>query len=664
MNTKLDTVPYDKPSVGFQFNNQINSIFDDVFAFHGTVSGKGYLLSLGGRVFEKTNLNTELLIGQKFSETVFWQSSEHTAKLLDKAIEESSTGGKPTKSLLEFRLSSENKLVVELNLHPSPQSPADEVFFCAYDVTDREREIEYFKQRSEHLLYAAESAEIGLWSWDLTDNTVYSTPKCNELFETSAYESLIYDSFVSILHPEDRDRVEAVLQDSQATGSEYNEQFRVVYSEGRIDWISARGKTFLDAEGNPLKMMGVVRKITDQKAAEEDLSRVYDREKKARDEAEEANRAKDFFLAFVSHELRSPLNAILGWSKILLTKQVDPETQKNALETIERSARAQAKLINDLVDSARIASGKLRLEFHQVNLYEIVKTVFHSQKPTADNKNISLNFNYESEEIPVFADTGRLQQVFNNLISNALKFTPDGGSISVNLATTGNVAKVMVKDNGQGIATESLPSIFRQFSQGDEKNIQDKGGLGLGLSIVKILVEKHNGRVQAESDGIGQGSTFTVFLPLLNVNQNLSEEKDEDFELNNDKALRGIKILLVEDDNDSREVLALFLEQCGAKVKSAESAQAAMNLLETSADDLPDVIISDLAMPDEDGYSLMSRIRRLPKKNGGSIAAIALSAFATNENKQKAFESGFQKYNTKPFEPDHLVGEILSLVNK
>ena len=661
MNTNFDQNSFKKVQTDFYFDNQVKLIFSDIFAFFGTINKKGYLVNLNGKILEKTNFNPDLLVGQKFSETVFWQSSEHTSKILEKAIEDASEG-RSVKTLLDFRINSENKLIVELNLYP-PSEKTQEIFFCAYDVTDREREIEYHRQRSEQLLYAAESAEIGLWSWDLMENTVYSTPKCNEFFETNPYELLIYDAFVRTIHPEDRVRVETVLQNSQSSGTEFNEQFRVVYSDGKTEWISARGKTFLDKEGEPQKMMGVVRKITKQKSAEADLSRVYDREKKARDEAEDANRAKDFFLAFVSHELRSPLNAILGWSKILLTKKVDEETQKSALETIERSARAQAQLINDLVDSARIASGKLRLEFHPVNLYELLKTIFHSQKPVSESKNLDLQFNFDSEEIPIFADAGRLQQVFNNLISNALKYTPEGGIILISAETTKDFAKVTVKDTGQGIGPDALPNIFRQFSQGDEANLQDKGGLGLGLSIVKILVEKHNGTVQADSDGDGQGASFIVTLPLSTVKQT-SSDNDKDLEPCDEKPLRKIKILVVEDDDDSREVLALFLEQCGAQVKTAESTKTAMKLLENSENDLPDVIISDLAMPDEDGYSFIRRIRKLPQKNGGDISAIALSAFATNENKQKAFNVGFQKYSTKPFEPDLLVQEILSLVKK
>ncbi len=638
---------------------QTTSVFEEVFAFFGTLNSAGLVLSLKGRVFEETSLNPNFLIGQKFSDTVFWQSCEYTPKVLENAIE-ASTNGTKTKITLDFRLSAERKLFIELNLYPAQNGATDEIFFCGYDITESEKQIEYYKQRSEQLLFAAESAEIGLWSWDLVDNTVYSTPKCNDLFEMASFDMMNYHFFIETVHPEDRQRVEKVLQHSQNHGTEYNEQFRVIYSDATIEWISARGKTFLNANGTPQKMMGVVRKVTEQKLAEQNLTTVYDREKKARDEAEDANRSKDFFLAFVSHELRSPLNAILGWSKILLSKKVDDETHKNALETIERSARSQAKLINDLVDSARITSGKLRLELCPVNLFEVINTVFHSQKPTAETKHIALELNCPQENISVFGDLNRLQQVFNNLISNSLKFTPENGQISIDVIAQKNSVFVRVKDTGQGIDNKSLPNIFRQFSQGGDNFTQDKGGLGLGLSIVKILVEKHKGKVSAESDGIGHGSTFTVELPLYETDQR-EYHTDEKIEITDEKPLGGIKILLVEDDDDSREVLELFLEQSGARVASAESAKIAMTLLKKAENNLPDVIISDLAMPEEDGYSLISRIRQMPAQNGGNIPAIALSAFATRENKQKAFELGFHKYNTKPFEPDLLLKDIVEL---
>ena len=629
-----------------------------IFAFYGVLNKQGSLVELKGKIFERTNLNPSLLIGQKFSETVFWQSSEFTPKTLEAAIADAANG-LTTKSLLDFRLSFEEKLFVELNLNPSNDRAVDEIYFHAYDVTNQERQIEYHRQRSEQLLFAAESAEIGLWSWNLQDNTVYSTPKCNEIFEIPPFQEIQYDNFIEIIHPDDRVRIEAILESSQTKGTEYDEKFRVVYADGTIEWISASGKTFLDETGTPLKMMGVVCNISKQKQFEEDLERVYDRERKARDEAEDANRSKDFFLAFVSHELRSPLNAILGWSKILLSKKVDEETQKNALETIERSARSQSKLINDLVDSARIASGKLRLEFQPLNLYQTLKSVYHSQKPLTDAKNITLTLDAQSEEVPVIGDVTRLQQIFNNLISNSIKFTPSGGSISINLTNTSNMTKVVIKDNGQGINPDSLPFIFRQFSQANDNQSVNKQGLGLGLSIVKVLVEKHNGAVRAESAGIGLGSSFTVSLPIAVGETLQTAAKPAQFDA---KPLENITILLVEDDADSREVMQLFLEQCGAQVIGAESAAAAVNLLSALENNLPDIIVSDLAMPGEDGYSLISRLRQSSEKQGGQIPAIALSAFTTGENKRKALECGFQKYTTKPFDPDLLIKEILDLV--
>lgn len=326
---------------------------------------------------------------------------------------------------------------------------------------------------------------------------------------------------------------------------------------------------------NPLSMMGVVRKITEKKIAKDDLTKVNESVRKARDEAEEANRAKDYFLAIVSHELRSPLNAILGWSKILLTKEVDEATRQNALETIERSAKSQAKLIEDLVDSSRIASGKLRLELRPVELCEIVQNVVNSQKPIAEAKNLQLDLEAAEQSGEVFGDSVRLQQVFTNLLTNALKFTPEGGKVSIIYEANKSTAKISVRDTGQGISPKVLPTIFRQFAQGDEKMSRDKSGLGLGLAIVKTLVEKHGGSITAESAGLGKGAKFTVILPLLANEAAKSETNGSVAETDESLLLNGIKVLVVEDDQDSREVLQLFLEQSGAQVESAESASEA-----------------------------------------------------------------------------------------
>ena len=635
-------------------------VLENIFAFFGSLSSEGFVLSLKGKVFERTATDPRLLIGQRFSETVYWQSSEFTPGVLEKAINDAAHGQK-SKTFLDFRINAEEKLTIELFLYPLNDNGNSRIFFYAQDVTTREKEIEFYRRRAEHLLYAAENADIGLWFWDLVDDQIFSTPKCNALFEFSPTEQITLLSIADMVHPEDREQVETTLNESQTYGKDYDSEFRVVYADGSIHWIAAKGKTYLDAEGKPFSMMGIVRGITEKKAASEELSKIYEREKRARDEAEEANRTKDFFLAIVSHELRSPLNAILGWTKILLTKKVDGDTQRNALETIERSARSQAKLIEDLVDSARIASGKLRLEFRPTNLYEVLKNVYNSQKPSAEAKEIALEFESERTKIYVFGDMVRLQQIFTNIVSNSIKFTPPGGSIRVNVSISNNKALVSVKDNGQGIGAEDLPNIFRQFSQGDEKTSRDRSGLGLGLSITKILIEKHNGSIRAESEGVGTGAEFVVEIPLTVTDDEISAEIKISIP-NEEKFLKNLKILIVEDDPDSRQVLQLVLEQSGADVLPVGSAKEALETLSRVKNGLPDVIVSDLAMPVEDGYSLVRQIRQLPEADGGKIPAIALSAFAAGENKEKAYNSGFQKYHTKPFDPDVLIEDILQVL--
>ena len=643
-----------------RFDPTTAAILDSAFDFFGTLDSEGQIVQLNGRIFDKTNANADMLRGQHFSETVFWQSSETTARLVDKAVSEGLKGQDST-LLVDFRISAEEKVPVELRLQPLKVTDEERLFVYARCLPEKSpadtHEIE-----KEQLLRAAENADIGLWFWDMEASKIYSTPRCNELLGLPAHEAVTFDSFLIVVHPEDRSSVEGLFARLQSESMRYEDEFRVLHADGTIDWIAAEGKSLNGRGSAPTRMMGIVRKITDQKHAVSELAKVYDREKRARDEAVEANRAKDFFLAFVSHELRSPLNAILGWSKILLTKTVDDNTRRNALETIERSARLQTKLINDLVDSARVASGKLRLEFHPTNLCEIVRGTYQAQKPTADAHSLDFTFTSDCDEIVVFADAGRLQQVLTNLISNAIKFTPDGGKVAIALSKTADTVTVQVKDTGQGIDPEALPNIFNQFSQGEVGRSKTNSGLGLGLSIVKILVAKHGGSVQAFSEGLGKGAEFVVTLPLTD-SRPLTEPIEHEISSVRGRPLVQKRILVVEDDPDSREVLQLFLEQSGATVSSAESAKAALEILTQQAGDLPDLIISDLAMPEEDGYSMMSRIRQMSRNEGGAIPAIALSAFTTVESKQKALESGFQIYSTKPFEPENLVTDILRLTS-
>ena len=645
-----------------EFDSRTQAIFDNAFEFFCTLDSTGHILSISGRLFERTNTNTKLLKGQLFSETVFWQSSENTARLVAQAINNAATD-KTAKLLVDFRVSADERVPVELQIHRFGTSDGhDEMFVFARALTETSSRTRH-ELENEQLLRAAENAGIGLWFWDILDARIYATPSCNELLGLPLNDPVTFESFLTVVHPEDRAFVESLFERLQTQSIGYKEEFRVLRADGTVDWISAEGKSVGEADGRPTRMTGIVRSVTQQRVAADELAKVYDREKRARDEAVEANRAKDFFLAFVSHELRSPLNAILGWSKILLTKTVDDTTRRNALETIERSARLQTKLINDLVDSARVASGKLRLEFHPTNLCEVVRVAYQAQKPAADTHGLDFTFVNDCDEVIVFGDAGRLQQVFTNLISNAIKFTPDGGKVSIDIKRTAETVSVSVKDTGHGVNPEALPNIFRQFSQGEIGRSRSNTGLGLGLSIVKILVNKHGGAVSAFSEGLGKGSEFVVTLPLTDSKID-AVATEETRTLPNRRPLSEKKILVVEDDADSREVLQLFLEQSGAEVLGAESAKIAMEILTAPSAGLPDIIISDLAMPEEDGYSLITRIRQMPADRGGAIPSIALSAFTTVESKQKAFESGFQLYSTKPFEPDKLVSDILRLTSE
>ncbi len=636
------------------------NVFDEVFVLFGTLDIDGRILELKGRIFAETSAKPELLVRQPFAETVFWQTSEANVRIIERSIKLASEGTQ-TKLLLDFRLSADEKRPLELSFQPFETATGEKrIFVYAQSAEQRGASLDLYKRESEQLLLAAENAGLGLWFWDHIDERLYSTPRCNEIFELAAYEELNYDKVLAVVHPDDRGFVENFFEETRRRGSRYNEEFRVIYSDGSIEWIRVEGKSYLDADGKPEKMVGVVTRVTDEKLAAAELERVYEREKKARDEADSANRAKDLFLAFVSHELRGPLNSILGWSRILLTRDVDDATRRKAYETIEKSAKNQAKLINDLVDSARVATGKIRLEYRQVNIVDVVRSSFEAHKPLAESQGLEYRFEFEKDQVVVFGDSGRLQQVFGNLLSNAIKFTPSGGEIVVRVEPHENSVDISVADTGQGIDPSGLTDIFKQYAQGDAERSRKSGGLGIGLSIVNILVSKHGGTVRGESDGLGRGSKFTVTLPL-NASEQEIRVAQETRGNGNTKRLLGFKILIVEDDPDSREVLQLFLEQNGAEVRAAESARSAMAIFTDSNSERPDVLVSDLAMPEEDGYSLISRIRELPAELGGHIPALALSAFASAESRQRAFEAGFHRYLTKPFEPDLIVDQIIAL---
>jgi PAS domain S-box-containing protein len=370
----------------------------------------------------------------------------------------------------------------------------------------------------------------------------------------------------------------------------------------------------------------------------------------------QANRIKDEFLAVLSHELRSPLNPILGWSKLLQVRKFDEAKTAQALATIERNAKLQSELIEDLLDVSRILQGKLSLNPTPINLASTIRAAIETVRLAAGTKSIGVEVSLDSNVGYVSGDSTRLQQVVWNLLSNAVKFTPAGGRVEVRLEQVGNQAQITIRDNGQGIPGEFLPHVFDYFRQADGATTRKFGGLGLGLAIVRYLVELHGGTVQAQSPGEGLGATFTVRLPLMPIEPAVNQEgQSEEASLN----LKGVQVLVVDDDTDTREFVVFLLQQAQASVIFADSAGSALATLMQSK---PDVLLSDIGMPDMDGYMLLQQVRALPPEQGGQIPAIALTAYAGDFNQQQALDAGFQRHIAKPVEPEELIGAIVNLV--
>ena len=382
------------------------------------------------------------------------------------------------------------------------------------------------------------------------------------------------------------------------------------------------------------------------------------RERQVRQEAETANRIKDEFLATLSHELRTPLNAIIGWVQLLQTGMMSQTQIDKALDVIDRNAKAQNLLINDLLDVSRIIRGTMQLQLVPIDPKRVLMASLDTVRPSASAKNIEVIDLLESNLPQVNADKERLQQVFWNLLINAIKFTPAGGQITIGSLTTKNTVAITVTDSGRGIAADVLPFVFDRFRQAESKSsTRTSGGLGLGLAIVRHLVEIHGGKVMADSRGLDKGSSFTVELPVSQSASKL-EAANESAYNNSFPSLAGLTLLVVEDEIDAREMVTLILEQCGAKIIAADSAKQALILYEQYQ---PDVLISDISMPNEDGYDLIRQIRQ-SKTDKTDIPAIALTAYAREEDKQQALKAGFNLHLPKPIEPLQLIKSLSQFI--
>ena len=497
---------------------------------------------------------------------------------------------------------------------------------------------------------------LGIYVADVEGRCTYINPRCQAICGLTLEESLA-EVWQREVHPEDRDRVVADWLAWIKESQEYSNEFRLAGSE-TVRWIHVQSSPMFSDLGKLIGHVGTVRDITDRKQAEEERGRLI-REQVARQEAERANQMKDEFLAILSHELRTPLNAILGWSRLLRVKKFDEDTIDKALETIERNAKSQSQLIEDILDVSRILRGKLNLNKHPIRLESVIELAIDSLQPLAEEKSIVVELTCSPNVGAVIGDCDRLQQIVWNLLSNAIKFTPEEGKVEVRLESVGDEAQIQIIDNGIGIAPDFLPYVFDRFRQADSSTTRSYGGLGLGLAIVRHLVEQHGGKVDAENNP-GEGAKFTVALPLAQRN---ALADDDDWSELNDQAgtlpnLVNVQLLVVDDDDDTREFLIALLEEEGAMVRSASSVAEALAELESS---WPDVLLSDIGIPEADGYELIARVREMEVLRGGQMPAIALTAYARESERQQALEAGFQMHLSKPVEVSQLIAGIANL---
>ena len=534
------------------------------------------------------------------------------------------------------------------------------------DISLRKQAEEKVHVAYQQLAFHVESSPLAVVEWDSDFRVARWSQSAERLFGWKADE--VIGKHVNewrFVFADDVDAV-ALVTNRQREGVEVHgvQRNRNYTRDGSILYCEWYNSVLHDDRGRLISVLSLVLDVTERKKAEEERAALLMRERDARQHAEEADRLKDEFLATLSHELRTPLTSILGWASMIRNGEVEGANATRALETIERNARSQARLIDDLLDVSRIITGNLRLDLNPLNFTAVVEAAVDALRPTADVKDIKLSTQFTPGECLVKGDPNRLRQVIWNLLSNAIKFTSRGGSVNLDLRCVESNARLTVSDTGEGIAETFLPYVFERFRQAEASISRKQGGLGLGLAVVRHLVELHGGMIAAESDGLGRGSTFTVDLPLAQERRDpaRAEERRREVERRRSRSNRvrldGVHVLLVEDDDDSRKLLSTMLKRYGAKVTSTKSAAEALNVF---SETLPDLLISDIGMPDEDGYELIRKLRRLAPEKGGLTPAIALTGYASRKDRERALEAGYHKHMAKPVEQVEMIAAIASL---
>ncbi|NEU80728.1 PAS domain S-box protein [Nostoc sp. UIC 10630] len=522
------------------------------------------------------------------------------------------------------------------------------------DISERKQAEEVRQESEERFQAFMAHSPAAAWITDADGKVIYLSPTYVNTFQLFTQDAIGKTAFELF----DIEIATQLLNNIQ-TVAKTNQVLETIEMAPRLDGTIGDFLVYkfpITHLSGQILVGGVAIDVTSRRRAEEEREELLLREQAAREAAETANRIKDEFLAVLSHELRTPLNPILGWITLLRTRQLSEEKKAIALETIERNAKLQTQLIADLLDISRILQGKLTLNISSVDLAATIAAANETVAFAAEAKSIQIHTEIAPDVQLFMGDASRLQQVVWNLLTNAVKFTPTGGKVKIKLESTDTCTQIQVSDTGKGITPEFLPYVFETFRQADSATTRKFGGLGLGLAIVRHIVEMHGGTVQADSKGEDQGATFTVKLPLITTvlqsNQNKSLPK---ISLN----LRGVRVLTVEDEQDTRELLVFMIEQYGAEVTAAASGREALKILKQSQ---PDILVCDIAMPEMDGYMLIRQVRTWPKEQGGQIKAIALTAYAGESDQKQALAAGFQRHLSKPIDPEELIEAIASLI--
>lgn len=548
------------------------------------------------------------------------------------------------------------------------------------DITDRkqaEEELRESEERARRTL--VEQMLAGVVECDAAGKFKMVNQRFCEITGYAEAEMLEMGSS-DILHPDDLPRIMELKRRLMETGESFVTEQRYQRKDGSEVWVNTHVSPTRDARGAIEKAVAVVLDITDRKRAERELEQILKQEKAARAEAQAANQSKDEFLTVVSHELRSPLNSILGYARLLRTRPTDTAQIKQTVEIIERNGRMQLQLIEDLLDTARIISGKLKLEIHPVALIGVVTAALEAVRPAAQAKGIEIISDLDPFAGQITGDPGRLQQVVWNLLSNAIKFTPQSGRVELCMESVNHHVRITINDTGKGIESEFLPFVFDRFRQSDSSSARRFGGLGLGLSLVKQLVELHGGTVEAASGGPGCGATFTVTLPQNSTQTVAAYEQpravvqrevrtEGAIPLDEVPSLAGVRVLVVDDQEEARQLLTETLSECGAQVTAVSSGVEALAILADPPDgERPSVLTLDINMPGEDGYKVLEMVRALEAERGvaqaDQIPAIALTALGRSEDRLKALAAGFRMHVAKPVEPAELAMVIASLADR